>query len=194
MTTYQNIGNNNSIGGSFFTSYTPFKILTFIANLNAYTYQPDPSGVFHLSQSQNGTYVQYRGFLRASLTLPANYIAEAFTFGSSSTHTIQGTTPTFSIFGIGFKKQFMQKKMALGVIAIDPFNKYKSFDTNLQSPGFSQTSSFQLPFRSFGLTFSYSFGKLKFSNPQQNKNDIDQEKQGDQGIGGAGGAGGGGGR
>jgi hypothetical protein len=40
-----------------------------------------------------------------------------------------------------------------------------------------------------GLTFSYSFGKLKFANPQQKKGDTDEEKQGDQGIGGAGGGG-----
>jgi hypothetical protein len=194
LTTYENIGNNNSFGGSFFTSFTPFKILTIIANLNGYTYKPDPSGIFHLDQTQNGTYVQYGGFLRATVTLPDNYLAEAFAFGNSPRHTIQGTTPTFSIFGIGVKKQFMKKKMAVGINAIDPFNKYKSFDSKLQSPGFNQSSSFQLPFRSFGLTFSYSFGKLTFTNPTQKKGDVDEEKQGDQGMGGGGGAPSGGGR
>ncbi|HVV55062.1 MAG TPA: TonB-dependent receptor [Mucilaginibacter sp.] len=191
LTTYQNIGNNNSFGGSFFGTVTPFKALTIIGNLNAYTYKPDPSGVFHLDQSQNGTYVQYGGFLRATLTLPNDYVAEAFAFGNSSRHTIQGTTPTFSIFGIGVRKQFMHKKMSLGFNAIEPFSKYKEFNSNLSSPGFTQTSRFQYPFRSFGVTFSYSFGKLNFSNPQQKKGiNNDDLKQGDQGMGGAGGMGG----
>jgi len=86
----------------------------------------------------------------------------------------------------------MQKKMSIGVNALEPFNKYKSFDSHLTSPGFDQSSSFKLPFRSFGLTFSYSFGKLNFSNPNQKKGiNNDDLKQGDQGIGGGAPAGGG---
>ena len=187
LTTYQNIGANNSFGGSFFGTINPIKAVTIIGNINAFTYKPDPSGAFIQDQTQNSTYIQYQGFLRASVTLPNNYLAEAFTFGSSARHTIQGTTPTFSILGIGVKKQFMQKKMAIGLNAIEPFAKYKSFNSQLESPGFKQTSSFQLPFRSFGLTFSYSFGKLNFSGPQQKKGvNNDDLKQGDQGVGGGG--------
>ncbi|MCR8561392.1 TonB-dependent receptor family protein [Mucilaginibacter sp. BJC16-A38] len=187
LTTYQNIGSNNSIGGSVFGTINPFKALTIIMSINAYTYKPDPSGVFHLDQTQNGTYIQYSGFARASLTLPNDYVAEVFTFGSSSKHTIQGTTPTFSIFGIGAKKQFMEKRLALGLNAIQPFSEYKSFNSKLESPGFKQSSSFQMPFRSFGITFSYTFGKLSFSNPTQSKKGVNNDdlKQGDQGGGGA---------
>lgn len=182
ITTYENIGNNNSWGGSFFGSITPFKILTIIGNINAYTYKPDPSGVFHLQQSQNGTYIQYGGFLRGTLTLPHDIIAETFAFGSAAKHTIQGTTPSFSIFGVGVRKQFDKKKYALGLNAIQPFSEYKTFDTNLSSKGLTQSSSFQLPFRSFGLTFNYSFGKTTFSNPQDKKKGVNNDdlKQGDQ--------------
>jgi outer membrane receptor protein involved in Fe transport len=194
LTVYQNIGNNNSFGGSFFGSVTPFKILTILGNINAYTYKPDPSGQFSAEQSQNGTYVQYGGFLRATLTLPHDIVAESFAFGSSARRTIQGTNPAFSIFGIGARKQFDKKKYSLGFNVIQPFSNYKSFDSSISSPGFSQSSKFQLPFRSFGLTFSYNFGKLTFSNPNQPKKGINNDdlKQGDQGVGGAAPAGGGG--
>jgi outer membrane receptor protein involved in Fe transport len=197
ITTYQNIGTNNSFGGSFFGSITPFKILTILGNINAYTYKPDPSGVFNLAQSQNGTYIQYGGFLRASLTLPSDIVAESFAFGSSSRRTIQGSNPSFSILGIGVKKQFDNKKFSLGLNAIQPFSTYKTFESSLSSPGFTQTSKFQLPFRSFGLTFSYNFGKLSFSNPTDKKKGVNNDdlKQGDQGMGGGGSGGpGGGGR
>ena len=186
LTTFENIGTNNSLGGSFFGTITPFKILTIIGNLNAYTYNPDPSGKFSADHT-SGSYLQYGGFLRASFTLPDNYLAEAFAFGNSPRHTIQGTTPTFSIFGVAVKKQFMNKKMSLGLNALDPFDKYKDFNSSLKSPGFSQSSQFQLPFRSFGITFSYSFGKLNFSNPTPKKGvNNDDLKQGDQGAGGGG--------
>jgi outer membrane receptor protein involved in Fe transport len=184
LSTYQNIGVNNSLGGSFFGSITPFKSLTIMGNVNAYTYKPDPSGVYHLEASSNGTYVQYGGFLRATLTLPDNWIAESFAFGNSARRTIQGQQSAFSIYGVGVRKQFMQKKMSLGLNAIQPFSNYKVFSSNLSSPGFVQTSRFQLPFRSFGLTFSYSFGKLSFSNPQPKKGiNNDDMLPGDQGQG-----------
>ncbi|GAA4089211.1 outer membrane beta-barrel family protein [Mucilaginibacter panaciglaebae] len=198
LTTFQNIGNNNSFGGSFFGSITPFKILTLQGSINAYTYKPDPSGAFNLQRSQNGTYVQYGGFMRGTLTLPKDFIVESFAFGSSSRRTIQGTNPAFSIFGMGFKKQFDKKKYSLGVNVIQPFSTYKDFNSNISSKGFTQVSKFQYPFRSFGLTFSYNFGKMNFKapNPMEKKKGINNDdlKQDDSGGmgGGAAGAGGGG--
>lgn len=188
ISTYQNIGVNNSIGGSFFGSVTPFKILTIMGNINAYTYKPNPSGSFTSEESTTSTYVQIGGFLRATLTLPDNWLAEGFGFGRSSSHTIQGTQSSFSIYGVGVRRQFMQKKMSIGLNAIQPFSNYKDFNTNLKSPNFSQTSQFQLPFRSFGLTFSYNFGKLSFSNPQQKKKGVNNDdlKQDQGGVGGGG--------
>jgi outer membrane receptor protein involved in Fe transport len=193
LTSYQNIGNNNSLGGSFFGSVTPFKILTIMGSINAYTYKPDPAGIYNLDQSQNGTYVQYSAFLRGSLTLPSGFLAESFAIENSPHRTIQGTNPSFSMFGVGVRKQFLQKKASIGLNAIQPFNTYKDFNSNISSPGFTQTSKFQYPFRSFGITFSYSFGKLSFSNPQQKKKGVNNDdlKQGDQGMGGGAAPGGG---
>jgi outer membrane receptor protein involved in Fe transport len=185
-TTFQNVGNNNSFGGSFFGTINPIKAITIIGSVNAYTYKPDPTGLFLKDQTQNGTYIQYGGFLRASATLPNNFIAESFVFGSSSRRTIQGQTPTFSILGFGVKKQFMQKKMSVGVNIISPFAEYKGFNSKTEGADFRQTTSFQLPFRSYGVTFSYSFGKLSFSQPKKSGVNNDDMKQGDQGMGGGG--------
>ncbi len=187
ITTYQNIGVNNSFGASFFGSVTPFKILTIRGSINAYTYKPTAINQLTNQQTQTNTYVQYNAFLSAQLTLPSNFIAEAFAVENSARRTIQGSNPSFSIMGFGFKKQFMQKKLALGINAIEPFNTYKNFNTDIKTPTFTQSSKFAFPFRSFGVTFSYSFGKLNFSNPQQQKKGInnDDMKQGDQGAGGS---------
>ncbi|MCO5949670.1 TonB-dependent receptor domain-containing protein [Mucilaginibacter flavidus] len=192
-TRFQNVGANNSFGGSVFGTINPFKALTIIMNINAYTYKPDPTGLFSKDKSQNGTYIQYGGFVRASLNLPKDYVVETFAFGSSPRHTLQGTTSNFSIFGIGAKKQLMQKRLAIGLNVIEPFHANKNFTTNLSSPGYKQYSNFQLPFRSYGITFSYSFGKLSFSNPNAPKKGVNNDdlKQGDQGGGGGAPAGGG---
>jgi len=189
LTTYHNIGNNNSFGTSFFGSVSPIRNVTLRANINAYTYKPDPSGVFLRDQTQNGTYIQYSGFAMAEWALKSGFIAQVFTFGSSPRHTIQGTNPSFSILGMGVRQQIMKKKASIGINTLEPFAKYKDFNSHLSSPGFTQTSTFQFPFRSVGLTFQYSFGKTTFSNPQQKKGiNNDDMKQGDQSSpGGAGG-------
>ena len=198
LTTYHNIGSNNSFGASFFGSVSPIKNITFRANLNAYTYKPDPTGLFIQDKTQDGTYIQYNGFAMGELDLKS-FIAQIFTFGSSPRHTIQGVNPAFSLYGAGIRKQFMNKKASLGINTIQPFSKYKSFDSKLSSPGFTQSSTFLFPFRSVGLSFTYSFGKTTFSNPTEKKGiNNDDIKQGDSnspgGAGGGTGGGGGGGR
>jgi len=183
ITDNRNIGSNNSLGASFYGSINPIKILTIRGSANAYTYNPDPTGLYISQQTSNGVYVQYNVFAMAELDLPHDIVGQVFTIDNSPRRTIQGVSPTFSLLGFGVRKQFDDKKASLGLNVLQPFNKYKYFDQNISSPGFTQTSSTAFPFRSIGLTFSYSFGKLTFSNPKQ-KNDTDDEKQGDQGIGG----------
>jgi outer membrane receptor protein involved in Fe transport len=182
LSTYQNAAENNSLGGSFFGSVSPFKPLTIRASINVYTYNPTAYALYQQYFSQTGVYWQYSGFASAELDLKGGFIAQVFTFGSSPRRTIQGSSPSFSLFGAGIRKQFLNKKAAIGINTLEPFNKYKHFNTNTQSAGLSQTSTFAFPFRSVGLTFSYSFGKTKFTGSQPKKGiNNDDMKQGDQG-------------
>lgn len=187
LTKYQNIGENNSIGASLFGSVTPVKLLTLTGNINGYTYKPDPAGIYSSQQSQNKTYLMYNGFVRGTLNLSSNLLAEVFGFGGAPRRTIQGSNPAFAMYGLGVRRQFMQKKMSIGINATQPFADSKHFDSKISSPGFTQTTLSQVPFRSFGLTFSYSFGKLSFAPPTKNKINNDDLKQGDQGQGQGGG-------
>ncbi len=191
LTQYQNIGDNNSVGGTLFGSVTPFKIFTITGNINLYTYKPDPSGMYITDKSQNGTYIMYNGFLRGTFTLPSDFLAEVFGFGGSPRRTIQGTSPAFQMYGIGVRKQMMKKKMSVGINVLQPFAADKHFDSSVNSPGLTQTSTNVIPFRSFGVTFSYSFGKMSFNAPKKQGINNDDLKQGDQNQQQGGGANGG---
>ncbi|WP_179414923.1 TonB-dependent receptor domain-containing protein [Mucilaginibacter sp. E4BP6] len=180
LSTYQNIGSNNSWGSSFFGSINPIKILTIRGSINAYTYNPDPTGAFAQDHSAEGTYIQYNAFGMAEVDLKS-IVGQVFAIENSPRRTIQGTNPSFSLLGFGVRKQFDNKKASIGVNVLQPFNKYKYFDQNISSPGLVQTSSTAFPFRSVGLTFSYSFGKITFSNPKTKSDNPDEEKQDDQG-------------
>ncbi|HEY9004291.1 MAG TPA: TonB-dependent receptor [Mucilaginibacter sp.] len=187
LTQYQNATVNNSFGFSFFGSVSPIKILTFRASANVYTYHPTPYAQYAEFFSQSGTYIQYNAFVMGELDLSGGFIAQVFAIENSPRHTIQGTSPSFSLLGAGVRKQFLKKKASIGINTLEPFNKYKDFNTKTVSNGLNQTSTFAFPFRSVGLTFSYSFGKTTFSNPQQKKGvNNDDMKQGDQngGVGG----------
>lgn len=186
-TTYQNIGRNNSFGASFFGSVNPIKPLTIRASINGYTYSPTIFDEFASSASKVGTYFQFSAFGSASYQFKGDFLAELFGFTNSARRTIQGTNPAFGIYAFGIKKQFMKRKLAVGFNTVQPFARDKHFDQNISSASFSQTSSTAFPFRSFGLTFSYSFGKTTFSNPNQQKKGVnnDDQKQGDQGGQGA---------
>jgi len=185
LSTYRNIGNSNSYGGSFFGSVNPISIMTIRGQISAYTYNPDPTGVFAAQSANSGTYLQYTAFGSASITTKSGFITELFVIQTSPRRTIQGTNPSFSLFGAGIRQQLFNKRASLGINTLSPFEEYKHFDTHISSPGFATNSIVQFPFRSVGFTFSYSFGKLNF-NTATDKKAIknDDLKQGDSGVGG----------
>lgn len=195
LTTYQNIGYLNSFGTSFYGSINPVKILTLRGFVNASTFHPNSSLLYTNQQTLTGTHIQYNAFFSASVSLPKNLIAEVFGISNGTQYTIQGSNPGFYYYAIGVRKQFDNKKASIGINTVTPFKYYENFNSSIKSPGLQQSSYTQFPFRSFGLTFSYSFGKTTFSNPTDTKkgvNNDDLKQGGDQsGMGGGGGGGGG---
>ena len=184
ITNYRNIGENNSLGMNFFGSVTLFKNLSLRGNFNAYTYKPDPSGIYSTAQTQNGTYVQYSAFVSGTYNFKHDLVAEAFVIQNSRRRTLQGVNPSFNLLVLGVKKQFWDKSASIGINITSPFKNSLEFKQESSGPGFNQTSNFNYPIRSFGLTFSYNFGKMSFSNAGKKGVNNDDLKQGDSNQGG----------
>ena len=194
LTTYQNVGYLNSWGASFYGSINPIKILTIRGSIDAYTFHPNASLQYQGQQlaSDDKTHLQYNAFLSASVSLKSGFIAEAFAVDRSKQYNLQGYNPGFYYYAIGVRKQFDNKKASLGLNMVNPFSYYENFNSSIKSPTITQTSYTQFPFRSFGITFSYSFGKTTFSNPNDptakkkgvNNDDLKQDDSG--GVGGGG--------
>ncbi|MBD1383840.1 TonB-dependent receptor [Mucilaginibacter rigui] len=191
-TLQRNAALNNSWGASFFGSINPIKPLTIRGSVNVFTYNPTVYAQYanFINTDAIKTQLQYTMFGSAQYLFPKDFIFEAFGFINSPRRTIQGSSPSFGIYAFGVKKQFMNKKASIGFNTVQPFAVNKAFNQNISSPGFTQISKTQFPFQSFGLTFSYSFGKISFKapNPTQKKkgiNNDDQIQGGDQTGGGA---------
>jgi outer membrane receptor protein involved in Fe transport len=190
-TTFQNIGKNNSYGASFFGSVTPWKPLTIRSSINTFTYKPTVNADQAGNQSTSGTYFNYNAFLSGSFAFKKGWSAEFFGVFNSPRRTIQGENPAFSLFGFGAKKEIIAKKFTLGLNALSPFQKYLKLDQNISSPTFTQTQKIRYPLQSFGISFTYNFGKVTYGAQTKKKgvkND-DLLQGGDQG--GAPGGGGG---
>lgn len=111
--------------------------------------------------------------LRANMNIACQFTPSfaAEIFGNyNSGMKWQGRRPSAFSYTIAVRKQFKNNKGSMGFIAVNPFNKYISQRTLQQANGFTTDIFQQLPYRSFGISFTYKFGKLKFSKPKESDN------------------------
>lgn len=188
LQSFQNIGTNSSFGFNFFGSINPVKILTLRTNLNINSYNINVNNAtLNPSNTTIGkTFFLYNAFVSGTVTLPKGFIIESFVILNSPRRTFQGENAGFNMWITGFKKEILKKKGSLGLTMIDPFNERKNFRSNLVGANFNQNSNFSVPFRSFGVNFSWRFGSLKATAPKQKgvkNDDLKQGEGGQQGVG-----------
>ncbi|RKD12376.1 TonB-dependent receptor [Pelobium manganitolerans] len=189
LTTYTNVGSNNSYGFNFFGSVNPIKPLTLRANLNVNSYdiQLNSQSAGASGANNDKTYLMYNAFASATYLLPQGFTVETFLITSSPRRSFQGKNPSFSMWNIGLKKELFDKKGSIGINVIDPFNDRKNFESEIKSADFTQRSNFSIPFRSVGVNFSWRFGSLKVSNKPKRGVSNDDLKQGENNGGAQGG-------
>jgi hypothetical protein len=73
----------------------------------------------------------------------------------------------------------MEKKLSLGLTMANPFNQYVKQTTTTNGANFNQSSLREVPYRSFGISLNYKFGKLEFKKNKDDNND--QQVPQDQG-------------
>lgn len=109
----------------------------------------------------------YRINMNASYDFGHDFFSEFFINYRSSQRSIQGTNPPFTFYNLAFRKDFMKKKMSLGITAANPFSHYLDVNAVTYGANFSQSSMRQIPLQSFGITWSYRFGKLEFKKEKE---------------------------
>ena len=87
-------------------------------------------------------------------------------FRSKETNA-QGTQTSFISYNLAMKKQFFNKKLSFGLTTTNPFNKYVNQRRETFGSNFQQSSLRQIPFRSFGISVMYKFGRLEFKKSRE---------------------------
>ena len=159
-TKYDNIGTNNSIGFNYYGSIS-LGDLNLRGGFNLFTYQTTLEDIGR---------VLYNWNMGGSYDLGKGYKAETYGFFRSPNQTSQGINPGFSMFSVGFKKEFNNKKGSLGLRFTEPFKKYKPFVTELEIGDTYYYSQRDVLFRSIGISFKYTFGELRFNSIKENTN------------------------
>ena len=156
-----NIGRENNMGINLYGSLPVTGKLSLRSNMffaDRVTSNPG-------SPSVSG--FMYRINLNGSYQFADDFAAEFFVNYRSSQKTIQGSRPAFAFYNLAVRKQFMNKKASIGLTAANPFSKYINQQSSTFGSNFNQSSSRLVPFRSFGISLSYKFGKLEFKKDKE---------------------------
>ena len=179
LTTYINVGTSKSYGFNVFGSYNPKPKWTLMANFGLNTYEVNNSE----RNVNTGTFVNYTAFLRSAYALPGGWNTELWGVVNSPKRTFQGKTDMMYFYGGALKKDIMKKTATIGLNVLNPFSRDLNIKTRNTTATSSQSTNIHYPLRSFGLNFSYKFGKLKFTEKKTIKND-DLKKEDNQQQGG----------
>ncbi|SDQ66903.1 Outer membrane receptor proteins, mostly Fe transport [Chryseobacterium soldanellicola] len=122
---------------------------------------------------------RYRLNLNMNYQFPKDFVVEMFGNYNSAAKNIQGKNPQSITYSMAARKQFWNKKASIGLTMTNPFNKYIRQITTVDTDDYSSYSIRELPLRSFGISFSYKFGKMDFKKEKDISNDyLNEASQG----------------
>ncbi len=186
LTTYLNVGTSKSYGFNIFGSYNPKPKWTLMSNLGLNTYE-----INNTDKGVNtGTFLNYTAFARSAYALPKGWTTEIWGVINSPKRTFQGKTEMMYFYGGTVKKEILKQKATIGLNVLNPFSRDLNIKTQNNTANSYQLTDIHYPLRSFGLNFSYKFGKMNFNaQPKKkkgvNNDDLKKEDQ-QQGVGGGG--------
>lgn len=169
VTNNQNVGVEYNTGISASGSYPITKKLNLRGNLMVMRrYTVSSIGI---GDQTSGVRVRFN--MNATYELNKDLVFELFGFYSSPVQNIQGKTPQFFIYNFALRKLFWNKNASIGFTATNPFSKYVRQLSTISTDSYTSTTIREVPIRSFGISFTYKFGKLEFSkNKQEDENNF----------------------
>ena len=180
-TTFRNIGKNKKLGFNSGVNYNLTKKLS--VNLNGALSYVWITGFLNNNQYENeglqGNIYAYAGYSFENnwrLSVNGGYY--------SGWLTLQGKSNPYIYSSASVTKEFFNKKASASVGVNNPFQKFRNWKNDQNTPEFIQSSRYQNYYRSFNGSFTYRIGKLQ-NGIKKNKRGINNDDvQGKSGGGG----------
>lgn len=163
VSTRENIGLEKNVGLSLFGNVNINKKFSLRTNIFGF-YRHTLNAI---DSSQNAGSFNYRLNLNASYEFSKTLAGEFFGNFNSPRHEAQGNYPSFTTYSLALRKQLWKKKGSIALTAVNPFNEYINRKTVIFGTGFTVTNYQKIPFRSFGVNFTWKFGTLEFKKPKE---------------------------
>lgn len=163
VSTRENIGLEKDAGINLFANLHLFTKLNLRANFFAFKRRT----LNAIDPGFNASSVNFRTNMNASYEFSNTLSAEFFGNFNSARHEVQGIYPSFTSYSLAVRKQFWKKNGSIALTAVNPFSEYVKQETILHGPGFNVSSVRKIPFRSFGINFTWKFGKLEFKKEKE---------------------------
>lgn len=167
VTYRENIGHEDNYGLSIYgtINFTPkFTLRTNVSFFQRYIVTGFPTG-------GDISGFNYRINMNATYEFNSDLSAEAFGNFNSARINAQGTYPQFFTYTFAFRKQLFHKKASIAATATNPFSQYVNQTTSLTGANFSILSTREMPYQSFGINFTYKFGKMEFKPDKEQPSD-----------------------
>jgi outer membrane receptor protein involved in Fe transport len=164
-----NIGSENNYGLNIYGAVPIGRKLNVRSNLSFF------DRYITLGSLSSVTSFNYRANLNATYQVSGTLILEFFGDFNSSRNEIQGKYPSWTSYNFAFRKQIWNKKGSIAFTTTNPFANYVTQKTAISGQDFTLNSSRQIPFRSFGLNFTYKFGKLEFKKEKEKEKEDSKE-------------------
>jgi hypothetical protein len=78
--------------------------------------------------------------------------------------------PSWTTYNLAIRKKIFHERGSIAFTTSNPFNEYVNQETNLAGENFVFNSTRKIAFRSFGINFTYKFGRMKFRNEREEEN------------------------
>lgn len=163
VSTRQNIGMEKNAGINFFGDLHISSKISVRGN--AFFFHRHT--INQLDPGFNSNSFNYRFNINATYQVTPTLVGEFFGNFNSARHEAQGIYPSFTTYNFAIRKQFWNKKGSLAFTTTNPFSEYVTQQTKLFGPNFTVNSSRKIPFRTFGLNFTWKFGKLEFKQKKE---------------------------
>jgi hypothetical protein len=158
-----NVGAENNTGVNIYGSVPMGKKLNLRSNISVFDRYITTGALGGKAVNS----FNYRINLNASYQLSSTLVLEFFGNFNSARNEIQGRYPSFVSYNFAARKQFWNKKASIAFTTTNPFNFYVNQATAVTGSNFTLNSLRRVPYQSFGLNFTYKFGKLEFKKDKE---------------------------
>jgi ferric enterobactin receptor len=159
----QNIGTEKNVGMNIFTDLRFINKMSIRTNLSFF----HRDIINAIDKGYNTSSFNYRFNLNSSYQFSNTLAGEFFGNFNSPRNEAQGKYPSFTNYSFAIRKQFWNKNASIALTTTNPFKDAVDQRTELYGPNFVVNSLRSIPFRSFGLNFTWKFGHLEFKKENE---------------------------